>query len=314
MNPDFNRVLVTGGAGFIGSHLTETLISKGCAVRVVDNFSTGHLSNLAHLKDKVMLYEGDIRDRELMNTAIRGCELIFHEAAEVSVTRTVQDPLESAQINDMGTLQLLETARHSGVKRVIIACSSAVYGDDPQMPKQENMLPRPMSPYAVQKLTGEYYARMYNDLYGLETVSLRYFNVYGPRQDPSSPYSGVISIFMDKAAKRESPVIYGDGEQTRDFVFVKDVVTANLLAASVPDAGGKVFNVGIGSSISINELWRLISRMSGNSKKPEYGPPRAGDIRESLSDISKAEKELGFTPAYSFEKGLEITMEWYKNQ
>ncbi|MEZ4527973.1 MAG: SDR family oxidoreductase [Desulfobacterales bacterium] len=318
MNLNFEKVLVTGGAGFIGSHLAEALAEgqsgKGREVRVVDNFSTGHLSNLGHIKDKIMLYEGDIRDQEFMNRAVKGCDVIFHEAAEVSVTRTVQDPVTSAQINDMGTLQLLETARQNGVKRVVFACSSAVYGDDPHMPKREDMVPKPMSPYAVQKLTGEYYARIYNDLYGLETVSLRYFNVYGPRQDPSSPYSGVISIFMDKAAKKERPVIYGDGGQTRDFVFVKDVVKANLLAASVSGIGGQKFNVGIGSSVSINQLWEMISRMSGLDMAPEQGPPRAGDIRDSLSDISRAQSLLGFSPEYSFEKGLEITMQWYKNQ
>ncbi len=315
MNLNFNRVLVTGGAGFIGSHITEALAdaltADGCEVRVVDNLSTGHLSNLSHIKDKIMLYEGDIRDQEFMNSAVKGCDVIFHEAAEVSVTRTVQDPITSAQINELGTLQLLESARQNGVKRVVFACSSAVYGDDPQMPKREDMLPKPMSPYAVQKLTGEYYARMYNDLYGLETVSLRYFNVYGPRQDPSSPYSGVISIFMNKAAEKERPVIYGDGGQTRDFVFVKDVVKANLLAASIPGIGGQNFNVGIGTSVSINQLWKMISRMSGLDMSPEYGPARAGDIRDSLSDISRAQSILGFSPEYSFEKGLEITMEWY---
>ncbi len=318
MNLNFSKVLVTGGAGFIGSHLAEALVDglsgKSGEVRVADNFSTGHLSNLSHLKDKIMLYEGDIRDQEFMNRAVKGCDVIFHEAAEVSVTRTVQDPITSAQINDMGTLQLLETARQHGVKRVVFACSSAVYGDDPHMPKREDMVPKPMSPYAVQKLTGEYYARIYNDLYGLETVSLRYFNVYGPRQDPSSPYSGVISIFMDKAAKKQRPVIYGDGGQTRDFVFVKDVVKANLLAASIPGIGGQKFNVGIGSSVSINQLWEMISRLSGLDMAPEHGPARAGDIRDSLSDISRAKSLLGFSPEYSFEKGLEITMQWYKNK
>ncbi|MGE0087762.1 MAG: SDR family oxidoreductase [Desulfococcaceae bacterium] len=311
MNLNFSRVLVTGGAGFIGSHLADALVSQGCEVRVLDNLSTGHLSNLSHIKDKIILYEGDIRDQEFMNTAVEGCDVIFHEAAEVSVPRTVQDPVTSAQINDMGTLQLLETARQNGVKRVVFACSSAVYGDDPHMPKREDMLPKPMSPYAVQKLTGEYYARIYNDLYGLETVSLRYFNVYGPYQDPSSPYSGVISIFMSKAAEKKRPVIYGDGGQTRDFVFVKDVVKANLLAASIPGIGGQKFNVGIGSSISIKQLWEMICRMSGLDMAPEYAPARAGDIRESLSDISRIQSVLGFQPEYSFEKGLEITMQWY---
>lgn len=314
MNLKFKKALVTGGAGFIGSHLVDNLLSEGCEVTVLDDLSTGRLSNLNHIKDHITFYKADVRDQEALGKAARDCDVIFHQAAEVSVPRTVDNPVDSAMVNQMGTLFVLEAARKNNVKRVVLAGSCAVYGDDPALPKNENMNPKPQSPYAVQKLFGEFYARLYLDLYGLETVSLRYFNVYGPRQDPSSPYSGVISIFMARASSKEPSVIYGDGNQYRDFIFVKDVVRFNLLAANIDKASGKIFNVGTGRFIRINSLWEMISHMAGLDIEPEYKPPRPGDVVESVADIDFAGKTLGFEPYYSFEKGLEETFEWYMNK
>ena len=314
MNIKFKKALVTGGAGFIGSHLVDALVTEGCKVTVLDNLSTGSLSNLEQVKDNITFCKGDIRDREILINAAKDCDVIFHQAAVVSVSQSVNDPVESAMVNDIGTLFVLEAARKNNVRRTILASSSAVYGDDPQLPKHENMSPKPLSPYAVQKLTGEFYARLYHNLYGLETVCLRYFNVYGPRQDPSSPYSGVISIFMTKAASKESPVIYGDGNQSRDFVFVENVVKANLLAANADNASGKVFNVGTGQFIRINRLWEMICLLSDLNIKPEYAPPREGDIVESLASINNAKSALGFEAQHSFEKGLKITFEWYNEK
>jgi len=314
MKLKFNKALVTGGAGFIGSHLVDGLLSEGCQVTVLDNLSTGHIGNLEHIKDRITFYQGDIRDQEILFKAARDCDVIFHQAAEVSVPRTVDNPVDSAMVNEMGTLFVLESARKRNVRRVILASSCAVYGDDPVLPKHENMNPNPQSPYAVQKLSGEFYARLYHELYDLETVSLRYFNVYGPRQDPSSPYSGVISIFMNRACSKEPPVIYGDGNQYRDFVFVKDVVRFNLMAASADKASGKIFNVGTGRFIRINRLWEMISHLAGQNITPEYEPARPGDILESVADIDYAGKTLGFEPDCSFEKGLEETFEWYMNK
>jgi len=311
MNLKFSRALVTGGAGFIGSHLVDGLLSEGCEVAVLDNLSTGRLSNLSHIKDRITFYKADIRDREPLEKAARDCDVVFHHAAVVSVPRTVDNPVDSAMVNEMGTLFVLEAARKNNVKRVVLASSSAVYGDDPALPKHENMNLKPQSPYAVQKLSGEFYARLYHDLYGLETVSLRYFNVYGPRQDPLSPYSGVISIFMNKACSKKAPVIYGDGNQFRDFVFVKDVIRFNLLAAHTDKASGKTFNVGTGRFVRINRLWERIGHLAGFNDEPKYEPPRAGDIMESVASIDYAGKVLGFKPEYSFEKGLEETFKHY---
>jgi UDP-glucose 4-epimerase len=311
MTLDFSSALVTGGAGFIGSHLVDALLAAGCRVTVIDNLSTGRRENLAHVADKIRFTEGDILDDTLLGQAVEGCEMVFHEAAVVSVPMTVEDPVGSAAVNDLGTVKVLEAARKAGSRRVVLASSSAVYGDDPALPKNEGMTPKPLTPYAVQKLTGEFNARLYHDLYGLETVCLRYFNVFGPRQDPSSPYSGVISIFMARAAEKASPIIYGDGEQFRDFVFVKDVVAANLLSATVPGAGGRVFNVGTGKHISINGLWEAVQRLGNFSAPAQYGPHRAGDIRESLADISLGASLLGFAPAWAFDAGLEKTFTWF---
>ncbi|MGB2688869.1 MAG: SDR family oxidoreductase [Desulfobacterales bacterium] len=311
MKLKFKKALVTGGAGFIGSHLVDALVSEGCDVTVLDNLSTGHLSNLRHIENRITFYKDDIRNQEILIKASKDCDIIFHQAAVVSVPQTVDHPLDSAMVNDMGTLYVLEAARKNNVKRVVLASSCAIYGDDPEIPKHEEMRPKPQSPYAVQKLTGEFYARLYFELYNLETVCMRYFNVYGPRQDPSSPYSGVISIFMTKASVRNFPVIYGDGNQYRDFIFVKDVVKANILAANGSEAKGKTFNIGTGKYVRINELWEMIRQLAGNHIEPNYEPARSGDIHESVANIDKAKKNLGFEPDYSFEKGLEETFEYY---
>lgn len=311
---EIKKALVTGGAGFIGSHLVDRLVHTGCAVTVLDDLSSGSAANLAAVMDRIDFIEGDIQDDDLLDTCFPGCDTVFHEAAVVSVTRTVQEPLFSARINDLGTIQVLDAARRHGVRRVVMASSSAVYGDAPQLPKTESMTPAPMSPYAVQKLTNEYYADLYFKLYGLETVCLRYFNVYGPRQDPSSPYSGVISIFMTRARDGQAPLIYGDGGQTRDFVFVEDVVQANMLAATHPDAPGRVFNVGTSQSVAISALWQSIAALAGVSADPRYEAPRPGDIRHSLSSIQRARDALGFQPVVRFEEGLRRTFDWCRRQ
>ncbi len=308
-----NHALVTGGAGFIGSHLVDELLENGSMVTVVDNLSTGHRSNIDHLNDRIQFVEGDIRDAELINRVVKGCDVVFHQAAVVSVAISIQDPPHACDVNDLGTVQVLDAARRNGVRRVVMASSSAVYGDDPCLPKSEEMVPKPLSPYAVQKLTGEYYASVFKKLYGLETVCLRYFNVYGPRQDPTSPYSGVISIFMDMATTERVPTIYGDGGQTRDFIYVKDVTRANFLAATESAASGKVFNVGTGKFIRIRDLWDLIGKSSGVSMDPVFGPPRSGDIRESVSDISKIGKHLGFQPQVELRQGIKDTLHWYRS-
>jgi len=309
----FARALVTGGAGFIGSHLTDALVESGCRVTVLDNLSTGHRSNIEHLGDRIDFVHGDIRDAALLDRVVDGCEVAFHQAAVVSVTQSVEDPPHSCEVNDLGTVRVLDACRRAGVRRVVMASSSAVYGDDPRLPKTEDMAPMPLSPYAVQKLTGEFYASVFGQLYGLETVCLRYFNVFGPRQDPSSPYSGVISIFMTKAAAGQAPTIYGDGGQTRDFVYVKDVVRANLAAAGKAEAAGKVFNVGRGESIRIRELWDLIGEIAGNDLQPAFAPPRPGDIRDSVSDIGAIRRELAFAPKVDLRRGLEKTLAWVRS-
>ena len=312
MKNKIKKALVTGGAGFIGSHLTDALVSNGCQVAVIDDLSTGRLSNLEHVKDKIEFYKGDILDQVILEKAVKNCDVIFHQAAIVSVPWSIENPVSSAMVNEMGTLSVLESARKNNVRRVVSASSSAVYGDDPQLPKSENMALKPLSPYAVQKLTGEYYSGLYYKLYGLETVCMRYFNVYGPRQDPTSPYSGVISIFMSNAVSQKTPVIYGDGNQYRDFVFINDVVRANLLAASTDGASGEVFNVGTGKYVTINGLWEMACELSGLNIKPEHESPKPGDIVESVANIDHAQKILRFKPEYSFKNGLDITFNWYK--
>jgi len=312
MSLPFQNVLITGGAGFIGSHLAETLAGQGCNVTVLDNLVSGHESNLASVAGRIRFVPGDIRDRAVLERSIAGCEVVFHLAAVVSVPLTTEDPLGSAAVNEIGSLQVLEAARQAGVRRVVFASSSAVYGDDPAVPKREEMTPRPLTPYAVQKLAAEYHQKVYTSLYRLEAVSLRFFNVYGPRQDPGSPYSGVISIFMTRALSGMPPVINGDGLQTRDFVFVGDVVQALVSGATSPGAVGRVFNVGTGRSVSINDLWRTIARIAGTKVKPSRGPARPGDVPHSLSCIELARTYLQFAPLVELEEGLGHTMEWYR--
>jgi len=295
--------LVTGGAGFIGSHLTERLLADGHAVRILDNFSTGKRENIPAAPG-VEVIEGDVGDFETVRQAMQGVDYVFHEAAIASVPETVGNPLASERVNYRGTLNILETARHAGVKRVVFACSAAVYGDLPELPKREDMPLRPLSPYAVDKLASEHACQVYTHLYGLEAVALRYFNVFGPRQDPSSPYSGVISIFSDHLRQGKQPAIYGDGEQTRDFVFVADVVEANIRAASSPAAVGRAINIATGSTLSINDLLRTICRIQGQPFEPGYRPGRQGDIRHSRADISLARELLEWEPAVEFETGL----------
>jgi nucleoside-diphosphate-sugar epimerase len=308
----FESALVTGGAGFIGSHLVEALVAGGCRVTVLDDLSSGHASNLEPVAGRITFMRGSICDRELVEKAAAGCEVVFHLAAVVSVPKTVDDPLGSAAVNEAGSLNVLEAARGARARRLVFASSSAVYGDDPTLPKREDLPPKPLTPYAVQKLVVEYYLRVYQSLYGLETVGLRFFNVFGPRQDPSSPYSGVISIFMNKALTSEAPVIYGDGRQSRDFVFVEDVVQALVSAAKSSSAPGKVFNVGSGKSLTISGLWKLIAAWSGSEDKPVHQPPRPGDIPHSLSAIDSAAADLGFVPRVSLERGLGLTLDWYR--
>lgn len=312
MSSKISQALVTGGAGFIGSHIVEALIKRGCKVTVLDNLSTGSELNLIAVKKNITFVEGDIRDRRVLEDASKGCDTIFHLAAMVSVPETIENPVDSAWINDMGTLFVLQAARVNGVRRVVFSSSCAVYGDDPRLPKNETMNPAPCSPYAVQKLTAEHHLRLACELYGLETVSLRYFNVYGPRQDPSSPYSGVISIFLNKAVNNQTPVIFGDGKQSRDFIYVDDVVKANLLAATEAPAGGEIINIGTGADIRINRLWDMICALTGNSLQPQYQSARSGDIYASVADINHAKSLLGFEIDYPFANGLELTYRWYQ--
>ena len=308
------KCLVTGGAGFIGSNLTERLLGDGVQVRVLDSLTSGFMENLEPFLGNIEFKQGDVRDIDTLQEIMVGVEVVFHQAAVVSVPQSVEDPIETAMVNDLGTLHVLEAAHRAGVRRVVFASSCAVYGDLPQLPKRENMETRPLSPYAASKLHGETYASLYSDLYGLDVVCLRYFNVYGPKQDPTSPYSGVISIFMDRAVRGELPTIYGDGEQFRDFVYVADVVQANLLAAYRDNITGAVINIGTGSSVTVNGLWQTISQFAGVEGEPERAEERPGDIRESVADISLARQLLTYEPHHSLEEGLKLTWEWYRSK
>lgn len=295
--------LVTGGAGFIGSHICDRLLADGHRVRILDNFSTGKHENLPD-SEAVEIIEGDVGDYDTVTTAMQAVDAVYHEAAIASVPETIDAPLASERVNYRGTLHVLEAARHARVKRVVFASSAAVYGDLPELPKHENMPVKPLSPYAVDKLASEHACQIYTRLHGLETVSLRYFNVFGPRQDPSSPYSGVISIFSDHLKQGKQPTIYGDGEQTRDFVFVSDVVEANIRAGTSTAAAGRAINVANGGKLSINELLKTICQIKGEPFAPEYQLARQGDIRHSRADISSAREYLDWRPTVGFEAGL----------
>jgi nucleoside-diphosphate-sugar epimerase len=305
--------LVTGGAGFIGSHIVEALVKKRERVRVIDNLSTGKRENLQHLMDEIEFIEGDLRDPETAAKAAKGADFILHEAAIPSVPRSVKDPIGSTQNNLNGTLHLLMAARDAGVKRLVYASSSSIYGDSPTLPKVEDFLPAPLSPYAASKLAGEYYCQVFYRVYGLETVCLRYFNVFGPRQDPLSLYAAVIPRFITLALAKKPLVVYGDGEQSRDFSFVANVVQANLLACEAMGVAGEQINVGGGGQISLNQLIEELKMIVDADLKVTYAAPRAGDIKHSLASIEKAQKVIGFEPPIPFSEGLHRTVEWFKS-
>lgn len=304
------RVLVTGGAGFIGSHLVEALLNEGHRVRVVDDLATGRLKNLAGVRDRIDWIEASLVDFEVCQRAVEGIDVVFHEAAIPSVPRSVAEPLLSHESGPTATVHLLEAARGAGVRRVMFAASSSAYGDAPSSPKVESMYPDPLSPYAAGKLAGEHYIRVYAKTMGLDGVSLRYFNVFGPRQDPSSPYSGVISLFIKAMARGDRPKIYGDGLQTRDFTYVSNVVAANLAAMRHPGPlEGAVVNVGAGQSVSLLDLVTELNHLLGTNLEPEFLPPRAGDVRDSLADLTQARKLIGYAPTVDFAEGLRRTVE-----
>jgi len=310
-----SRYVVTGGAGFIGSQIVRALVAEGARkIVVIDNLLTGHERNLEEVRGRIDFQRADIRRYEEIAPLIRGAAVVFHEAAIPSVPRSIDDPVPSHEINIDGTFNVLRAAREGGAGRVVYAASSSAYGDTEVLPKVESMPPNPKSPYALQKLVGEHYCRVFAGVWGLETVALRYFNVYGPRQDPSSPYSGVLSIFLRCAIERRAPVIFGDGEQSRDFTFVEDVAELNLKAAKARGVSGKMYNAGNGGRITLNQAWRLVQELEGVSVAPEYGPPRAGDVRDSQADITEAVRDLGHAPRFSFEQGMRRTLEWYRQQ
>jgi UDP-glucose 4-epimerase len=304
--------LVTGGGGFIGSHLVKRLLGEGHGVRVLDNFATGHRANLEDVIDDVELIEGDLQSYERVHNAVRGCELAFHLGALPSVPRSIQDPLTSNATNVVGTLNVLLAARDEGVRRVVYASSSSLYGASTELPKREEMPTLPIAPYAVSKLAAEGYCRAFHQVYGLETVALRYFNVFGPGQDPQSQYAAVIPNFITAALEGGQPLIHGDGEQSRDFTFVDNAVDANLLAASAPGAAGEAFNVACGERTSLNEIVIRLSTLAGREIEAVHTDPRPGDVRHSLADIGKAREILGYAPAVDFEEGLRRTYTAYE--
>ncbi|MCU0880518.1 MAG: SDR family oxidoreductase [Pirellulaceae bacterium] len=307
------QCLVTGGAGFIGSHIVHALVARGDKVRVLDNLSTGKRSNLAAVAADVEFLEGDLTDIAAVGKAVAGCEIVFHEAALASVPRSVEAPLESHAACATGTLNVLDQARRAGVRRVVYAASSSAYGNQPTPRKKETDLPSPLSPYAAAKLTGELYCEAFWHSYGLETVALRYFNVFGPRQDPRGPYAAVIPLFIKAIQEGDRPKIFGDGGQTRDFTYVENVVAANLKAAAAPrEAAGRVFNVGNGVAISLLDLLNELSRILGKKIEPIFAPERVGDVRDSLADISLARSVLGYEPLVDLPTGLVPTVEYYQ--
>ena len=305
------QYLVTGGAGFIGSHIAEELLRRGEGVRIVDSLITGKRQNLAHLQQAEFI-QGDLADLDVARRAVEGVEYVLHQAAIPSVPRSVQDPITSNRANIDASLNVLVAARDAGVRRVVYAGSSSAYGNTPTLPKVETMPTAPLSPYALQKLVAEQYCQMFTQLYGLETVTIRYFNVFGPRQDPSSPYSGVISLFIRALVEGRQPTIYGDGGQTRDFTYVANVVDGVLRACQAPDASGEVINVATGGRISLNELFAVVKQLTGAGVDPIYAETRAGDVRDSQADITKARRLLGYEPIVRFEQGLENTVEWFR--
>ena len=308
--------LVTGGAGFIGSHIAEALVSRGHRVRVLDNFSTGRTDNLSFGKaaNALTVIEGDVRDGRAVTEAVRGVDAVFHEAALPSVQRSVDDPATTHAVNVEGTVTVLEAVRTLGVPRFIYAGSSSAYGESPTLPKKEEMAPAPLSPYAVSKLVGEYYCQVYARLYGIHAVSLRYFNVFGPRQDPASPYAAVIPLFIEAILDGRAPIIYGDGGQTRDFTYIENVVNANLGALEAPALGGDVLNVATGTRVSLLDMLAMLGKILGRPVVPEHAPARAGDVRHSLADITRAREVLGYAPSVTLEEGLRLTAAHMKTE
>jgi nucleoside-diphosphate-sugar epimerase len=307
------RYLVTGGAGFIGSNTVDELVRRGHGVVVLDDLSAGKEENLAEIRSKITLIKGSITDIEVVRKAMHEADFVIHLAARTSVPRSVKDPIETNRINIDGTLNVLIAAKELKVKRIVFAASSSAYGETPTLPKVETMQPEPISPYGVTKYAGELYGQAFGRCYGLENVSLRYFNIFGPRQDPSSPYSGVLAKFCAAFLEDTQPVVFGDGQQTRDFTFVENAVQANLLACEAPNVSGKVFNIGTGGRVSLNDVLRVLAKISGKTLDTKYDPPRDGDIRDSQADISQAKEFLGYDPQVSFEEGMSRTLEWYRS-
>ncbi len=304
--------VVTGGGGFIGSHIAEELLRRGETVKIIDNFSTGKRENVEPFKKRAEVIEIDIADAKNLDDVMRGVDYVIHQAAIPSVPKSMLDPVKSHHANVNGTLNLLVACRDAGVKRVVYASSSSLYGDSPTLPKHEGMMPKPLSPYGAQKLFAEMYCQVFTRAYGLETVSLRYFNVFGPRQDATSQYSGVLALFIPAVLQGRRPTIYGDGLQSRDFTYVQNVVEGNLLACKVPGVGGEVFNVACGDRITVNSMLQQINKITGKDISPIYAEPRAGDIKHSQADITRAKEHLGYEPVVSFEEGLARTIEWYR--
>ena len=307
------RYLVTGGAGFIGSNTVDELVRRGHSVVVLDDLSSGKEDNLAEIRNKITFIKGSITDIEVVRKAMYEAEYVLHLAARTSVPRSVKDPIETNKINIEGTLNVLVAAKELKVKRVVFAASSSAYGETPTLPKVETMQPQPISPYGVTKYAGELYGQTFGRCYGLENVALRYFNIFGPRQDPGSPYSGVLAKFCTAFLENTQPVVFGDGEQTRDFTYVENAVQANLLACEAPNVSGKVFNVGCGGRVSLNQVLEALGRLTGKTLEAKYDPPRDGDIRDSQADIAQAREYLGYDPQVGFEEGLERTVEWYQS-
>lgn len=306
-------VLITGGAGFIGSHIAAALIQSGARVRIIDNLSTGYRRNIEEIGSNIDFIEGSLTDENALRRALEDVEVVFHEAAIPSVPRSVERPVETHDASINATFSLLMAARDRRVRRVVYAASSSAYGDQPELPKREDMRPAPLSPYAVAKLVGEYYCQVFSHVYGLETVSLRYFNVFGPRQDPGSQYSGVISRFMSALLNGEQAVIYGDGEQSRDFTYVSNVVRANLLAAESTKAVGSVINIANGQRVTLNQLFEMMKETTGNTDAtPQYLPTRAGDVRDSLADLTLGRTLLAYEPQVGLKEGLQMTLDWWR--